>query len=105
MKAFLPNGIISEWLINIDQVTKKALVSVASVIILQVITHTLNKLECRPFPEYLVVVPTFKWKAKLANESTPAISLPLSFFPSSMSLSCACCHGDMTRKQRRSDET
>lgn len=52
-------------------------------------------------------IPNFKCKAKLANESfllpLPPLCLSPSVF-SSLSLSCSCCHGDMTRKQRRSDE-
>lgn len=33
-----------------------------------------------------------------------SVFVSLTFF-FSISLSCACCHGDMTRKQSRSDET
>lgn len=70
------------------------------------ITQTLQVIYkgLKPKPQNTITLNLiFKCLAKLANESTPLLFL-LSV-SSSMSLSFACCHGDMTRKQRRSDET
>lgn len=70
-------------------------------------SHSPKNLNADCFQMSSFLMPNFKCNSKLAHDSnqpTPPNSLSLSVF-SCVTLSCACCHGDMTRKQRRSDET